>query len=352
MKINALAVVTIVLGGLIAVSDVEGAKQLLPATEAVQDPLNIVAVVRVGERVAPDRYRFVEVAPVLGERPGPWVVRMSADLADAVDPEQEYVIAFTDWIPDPNLKTLPPTRDPEGFKLVSVSLVGECLIPAVEPVRELFLAPRDYFDQQREDAIDAALAALIQPAASLQKFGAGELALRLRLSESYQTHQQSLIRRFIDGTHNDTVARSTMLSASQLIPPQPKLVWLPMVSRSVISRINPVFAGDPNLPALAVAALRALGTRGTRDDCEVISPFLRSNQTGVADAALQALGKLHPKTAAREAQTALTEPDLPDQSRRNFETFLQQMNIRGIQELREQEAAKSKGTDGDESRQN
>jgi hypothetical protein len=319
-------------------TEAKAAKQLVPTTEAVRDPLNVVAVVRVGERVADDRYRFIEVDRIHGDRPGPWVVRMTKDLARTVDPEREYVIAFTDWIPDPNLKTLPPKKDPDGFKLVSVSLVGECLIPAELPVRTLFLASGGFFDDQREEAMDTALATLRRSDPIVQRFGAGELGLRAELSDSYETHQQSVVAKFVNQTQNDTVARSTMLSAALIMPPQPKLDWLPIVARQVIGRINPAFTGDPHLPGLAVAALQALGKRGAREDCEIMAPFLRSNQVGVAGTALRAMADLHPKTAAREAQAALDDPDLPAQSRRNFESFVQQMTIRGIKELREQES--------------
>jgi hypothetical protein len=306
----------------------------------------VAAVVRVGERVAADRFEFHEVTPILGDRPGPWVVRMTEALADSVDPEQEYVIAFTDWIPDPNFKTNPPSKDPDGFKLISVSLVGECLVPAVKPVRELFLAPDGYFDDQREHAIDIALAALISGDPAVQRFGAGELALRTDLAESYSSGQQSIIRKSIVRSQGDTVARSSMMAAALTIPPQPKFDWLPVVARNVLSTIEPQFSGDANLPALAVAGLQALGARGSRNDCDLVAPFLLSNQTGVAASALRALEKLHPKTAAREAQAALAKPDLPSQSRRDFEAFVQKMEIRGIEELRRQQESSSLSNSG------
>jgi hypothetical protein len=217
-------------------------------------------------------------------------------------------------------------------------LVGECLIPAELPVRTLFLASGGFFDDQREEAMDTALATLRRSDPIVQRFGAGELGLRAELSDSYETHQQSVVAKFVNQTQNDTVARSTMLSAALIMPPQPKLDWLPIVARQVIGRINPAFTGDPHLPGLAVAALQALGKRGAREDCEIMAPFLRSNQVGVAGTALRAMADLHPKTAAREAQAALDDPDLPAQSRRNFESFVQQMTIRGIKELREQES--------------
>ncbi len=289
----------------------------VPPSKLLSADRNFVAVVTAAEQVAPDRFRFVKQADLVGEAPPQIEVRLVGLEPGEVRAGAVYVLGFSSYLRHARFPAQ-KTDDPEGPKVIDLPGVGPALFEDSPSVRQLVRAPQLSAPQVR----DAALDQLARPDRRSRRLAAFELFFRPEVRAAFALQHADRLAVEVNRPGVEPITRDFLLRTATLLPASLQGPWMASAARQAVAA-QPGAQLDlaSPVPALLNTALRLLADSKRPDDAALAARFLAANNTAVATAALRAVEQLAPDAALGHVEQALQQPGLADDTRRLLERF-------------------------------
>ena len=303
------------------------AKPVPPPTHQLQTDENMVALVTVLEKTGADQIRVRAEQMLHGEKFTEQTVKLDAATFAEATPGARHVLAFSWFTKDPLTRGKGWVKNTAGPEAVGFTEVANALLPPEPALLALLaLSQEPGADAER---IDHSLQLLAHAHYKLRYFALLELLLNPRLPAAFSAAQRDALQQRFAASDYAPEQRDLMYRIALGLPAKLKGDWLAEPARADLQRLGNQYDLASRVPSLAKSATQVLRDHGSASDAALLTDLLRNNAPGVGKVALQALA-VHAKPAAEQAvAAALTDPQLPADSRRLFELYRKQGKVPG-----------------------
>ena len=317
-----------------------------PPGEVLREPANKLVVATAAEIVGQARIRFEVVEVLSDERAGEltevsrdqqatpvdpspvakhtdqsWNVRMSSKTASEVRLGSTYIIGISRYLR--GRFPLPRWRlDPEGYRLVALSVVGEAVFGPSLDLKFLLTVPSTADGWVPRPTLDHILRLLLGQPTAARRVAVLELYFHPQLGALLAPGEINHLRSMIENETEETVVRDYLLQAAALFPAAAEPDWVAGSCRTVLRRAPLEVQLGSAVASFQHTVLRILKERGDSGDLDLAARLLRSASPGLTLSALQTMEALNPDGAVEKARHELSVGGLPEQSKRYIESFL------------------------------
>lgn len=330
------------------------ALRLRPASEVLREPANVFAKVKAIEPLGQAQIRFEvvklysdervaelsgtslgasEASPEVGSRGDlakrQFDVRVGAE-AD-VKAGGTYIIGITRFV----RSRFPQSKwrlDPEGYRLVSLPVVGEAIFVPSPDLELLLTDPANSAGSTPRKTLDPILRLLQAGPIVDRRVAALELLFQPQLGNELKAKEIVELRSIIEDGFGDPVTRDYLLQATSLFPGVKKPDWVADSARNVLRRTPLKVELGSALASFQHTTLRILKERGSPEDLDLAARMLRSASPGVTMSAIQTMEALDPERALIEARAALKIDGLPEQSKRYLSSFVKRAEYKSTKD--------------------